>query len=1283
LVDYVRLLAEEMVSRFVGHDVPRIIYRWSCPNCGLSSSSHRLVLGLPCERCIKDEELRELMGMQAIGDHAKIYRFLHERGRVRENVDQDLGYREIVRVEEELSEFSEMFRRSVGRDPWSIQKMWARRVIMGSSFALMAPTGVGKTTFGVVMAIYMALKKGWRSLIVVPTIPLVNQVLRRAQEYIDRLSLGGVVSVVAYHSRLSQNDRRSIIDRLSRGDFSIFVTTSAFFRNQDHVNIVSGKINFFFIDDVDAILKGGKILYSLLEVMRIDRETIEKAEEIVNLKARLVFRESSEDIERINALKRDIRRATRSDIVIVISTATGRARGRRIKILREIFGFEVGTRHDVIRNVIDTYRIVSSREKMISEAVEIIKKIGGGGIIYVPRDLGIDYAEKIAEALSKSTGLRVAPLTSRSVKIIDMLASREIDVVVGVSTYYGVAVRGIDLPEVIRYAIFLEAPRRRVTLDMSEIGLSDIPRILELALDVVEEEKKDEVLAVLNKILRVIRRSSPTYLKEAFERVRRGEISSWAEKAIKEGLNMVGSLLSTPGFIDKLERNPFIKVERAGMKIYVYIPDWATYIQASGRTSRLYVGGISRGLSVILETDERLLKGLERRLRLISEDIALRHLDTIDLDQTMREIDRDRENIRRAREGRVFEIVGVPLKELTKTVLVVVESPNKARTIASFFGRPSVKEIGEIRVYEASLGNITLLITASGGHAYDLAVDDIDNNIYIGRDSLHGVIIDNGSYIPIYTTIKRCMKCGYQFTNDSIGELLRCPICGSQEIRDSRGTLRALRRVAIEVDEIYIATDPDTEGEKIAFDIFVSLLPYNNRIKRIEFHEVTRRAFIEALSRPRDMDINRVKAQLVRRIEDRWIGFLLSQKVTDHVKEEKDIDLRYRLSAGRVQTPVLGWVVTSTREHRKKKYMVIRLTSDNNEPLYQLEIPIADPGLKRVPEPGSRIVVRAVVGDAGEERLNPLPPYTTDAFLVDVSQYMRIPAPKAMAIAQDLFEMGLITYHRTDSTRISDVGLEIAKRYLTEAGKAELIFLRRWGEEGAHEGIRPTRPMDLRMLERMIAEGVIDIRLSRDHMRVYDMIFRRFIASQSRPARVRMCEVVFELSDDKGVIYISKPYREICGVIDPGFMEFYNHPFKVISRDSLNRSWDIEVTGELFRGDRLYTPGDLVRRMKQEGIGRPSTYAKIVDIILRRYVYKGFFKRTGYLVSNKYGRMVYDFLSKEYEGLINIERTRKLEEKMDLVEKGSIDYREVISDLYQELKGYNLNMSGGGKREGG
>lgn len=1281
MVDYVRLLVEEMVSRLVGYEVPRIIYRWSCPNCGLSSSSYRLILGLPCERCVKDEELRELMDMQVIGDHNKIYRFLRERGRVRRDVDQDLGYKEIVRVEEELSEFSEMFRRSVGREPWSIQKMWARRVIMGSSFALMAPTGVGKTTFGIVMAIYMALKKGWRSLIVVPTIPLVNQVLKRAQEYIDKLSLGGIVSVIAYHSRLSQNDRRSVIDRLSRGDFSILVTTSAFFRNQDHVNIVSGKINFFFIDDVDAILRGGKILYSLLEVMGIDRETIEKAEEIVNLKARLVFRESSEDIERINALKRDIRRAAKSDIVIVISTATGRVRGRRIKILREIFGFEVGTRHDVIRNVIDTYKIVSSHEKLISEAAEIIKKIGGGGIIYVPRDLGIEYAEKIAEALSKSTGLRVAPLTSRSIKIIDMLASREIDVVVGVSTYYGVAVRGIDLPDVIRYAIFLEVPRHRIALDISEIGLSDIPRILELALDVIEEEKKDEVLAVLNKILRVIRRSSPTYLKEAFERVRKGEISSWAEKAIKEGLDMVGSFLSTPAFIDKLENNPFIKVERVGMKIYVYIPDWATYIQASGRTSRLYVGGISRGLSVILETDERLLKGLERRLRLISEDIVLRSLDAIDLDQIMREIDRDRENIRRAREGRVFEIVDVPLKELTRTVLVVVESPNKARTIASFFGRPSIKEIGEIRVYEASLGNITLLITASGGHTYDLAVDDIDNNIYKGRDSLHGVIIDNGDYIPIYTTIKRCMKCGYQFTNDSIDEPLRCPICGSQEIRDSRSTLRALRRVAIEVDEIYIATDPDTEGEKIAFDIFVSLLPYNNRIKRIEFHEVTRRAFIEALSRPRDIDINRVKAQLVRRIEDRWIGFLLSQKVTDHVKEEKDIDLRYRLSAGRVQTPVLGWVVTSTREHRKKKYMVIRLTSDSNEPLYQLEIPITD--LKRVPEPGSRITVRAIVRNAGEERLNPLPPYTTDTLLVDLSQYLRIPAPRAMAIAQDLFEMGLITYHRTDSTRISDAGLEIAKRYLTEAGKAELIFLRRWGEGGAHEGIRPTRPMDLRMLERMIAEGIIDIRLSRDHMRVYDMIFRRFIASQSRPARVKMCEIVFELRDDKEIIYISKPYKEICGVIEPGFMEFYSHPFKVISRDSLGRSWDIEVTGELFRGDRLYTPGDLVRLMKQEGIGRPSTYAKIVDIILRRYIYKGFFKRTGFLVSNKYGRMVYDFLSKEYKDLINIERTRKLEEKMDLVEKGSIDYREVISDLYKELKGYNLNILGGGRHEGG
>jgi reverse gyrase len=1270
----VRQIKEEALKGGQPLSVPEAIYRWACPNCGLSSPTDRLAMGIPCGRCINSPHIERILKAGSIEElHRLIYSALRERDRLEKR--SLINYETLIKVEDSVSKFSELFRICIGRDPWSLQKMWANRVITGSSFALIAPTGVGKTTFGVIMAIFLALERSWKSLIIVPTIPLADQLYKRANEYLDKASLGKAVRIEVYHSKIPQQERKEVIERLSKGEFDILITTSAFFRNEENIALIKGKINFFFVDDVDSILRGGKMLDHVLYTMGIERDTVEKALTIVDLKVKAAFKENNEEIlAKISDLKRDVEKSKRKDLILVISSATGRARGRRIKILREIFGFEIGARYDVIRNVADLYYIVGDKEDLVDIASNLIKKLGSGGIVYVPRDLGIEYAEKISEALSKRTNLHVAPLTSKNVKIIDAFANGEIDVVVGVSTYYGVAVRGIDLPDVIRYAVFLETPRHKIALDIKEIEVQDIPRILELAIDTIEDSsKREELTTTLNKVLRILRRSSPTYLKEIFEKAKRGEPASWAERVLKEAINAVNSIISEPRFLSKLEKNPYTKVEKIGDKIYVYIPDWATYIQASGRTSRLYVGGISKGLSIILERDPRLLIGLERRLKIISEDIALKRLNEANIDEILREIDRDRDNIRKARQGVLHMSLGDRVKELTRTVLVIVESPNKARTIASFFGRPSVKELGEIKVYEASLGNLTLLITASGGHLYDLAVDDLDNYLYSKQRSLHGVIVEGNKYIPIYTTIKRCRKCGNQFTNDTLEGELRCPICGSNDIRDSRSTIEALRKAALEVDEIYIATDPDTEGEKIAFDLYIALKPYNNKIKRIEFHEVTRRAFINAINNPRDIDLNRVKAQLVRRIEDRWIGFILSQKVTDHLREEEDLDLKYRLSAGRVQTPVLGWVVTSTREHKKSKYFIARLYTGDKEPQYILEIPLNM--FTKKPNVGDRVIIHIYVVDSYEEELNPPPPYTTDTMLVDISQYLKIPAPRVMDIAQDLFELGLITYHRTDSTRVSDYGIEIAKSYMTELGVQDLLRPRRWGEGGAHEAIRPTRPIDHDMLGRMLAEGLLDIRLSRDHMRVYDLIFRRFIASQSIPAKVRICVIGFDVKDSLGIIARATS-KEICDIIEKGFMEFYSHQYKPFPKTLIGRDIEIVVDSENFRGERLYTPGDLIKMMKHEGIGRPSTYAKIVDIILRRYIVRSFFKKTGLLVSNKYGRRVYDYLLKEYSALVNIDRTRKLEEKMDHIERGSADYIEVLNELYNELKSYRLVEGG-------
>lgn len=155
--------------------------------------------------------------------------------------------------------------------------------------------------------------------------------------------------------------------------------------------------------------------------------------------------------------------------------------------------------------------------------------------------------------------------------------------------------------------------------------------------------------------------------------------------------------------------------------LYVLIPDAPTYIQASGRTSRLYLGGVSKGLSVVVTWNEKLLRALERRLKLLTEDFVFKNLLEIDLNQVINEINRTRDEILAIGRGELIHDLGRRIE--LKTALMVVESPNKARTIARMFGKPSVKEYGRLRVYEVNIGNYTLLITASGGHVYELITD--------------------------------------------------------------------------------------------------------------------------------------------------------------------------------------------------------------------------------------------------------------------------------------------------------------------------------------------------------------------------------------------------------------------------------------------------------------------------------------------------------------------------------------------------------------------------------
>jgi len=453
--------------------------------------------------------------------------------------------------------------------------------------------------------------------------------------------------------------------------------------------------------------------------------------------------------------------------------------------------------------------------------------------------------------------------------------------------------------------------------------------------------------------------------------------------------------------------------------------------------------------------------------------------------------------------------------------------------------------------------------------------------------------------------------------------------------------IKGLREAGYEVDEVFIATDPDSEGEKIGYDLYLLTKPYNTNITRAEFHEVTPKAFTQAISNPRDININLVKAQLVRRILDRWVGFTLSH-ILWHVFKKR------WLSAGRVQTPVLGWVIERYERSKEKKGEITLWFGD-----YPLKIDIEDLSLAR--EVYKNInQANITLKNPREEQKNPLPPYTTDTVLQDANEKLHLSVPKTMNLLQELFEAGYITYHRTDSTRVSDAGKYlVAKPYITKKFGEEYFYPRSWGEGGAHECIRPTRPLEPKDLEFMISAGIANFQDPKNTLQLYELIFKRFMASQMRPALVLVEDLILTLGDFEFTQSV------IVEILKNGFDLVFPY-FKLFPK----REELFPDRSEFREVPKVYpfTQGTLIQEMKRRGLGRPSTYAQIVQTLLeRRYVVE----EKGFLIPTELGIKVYTFLRENFPEWTSEELTRRLEEAMDKIERGELDYMEVLKEVHR------------------
>ncbi|MEM4912126.1 MAG: reverse gyrase, partial [Metallosphaera sp.] len=1027
----------------VSDDIPNIVYIQSCPNCGSNITSLRLVQGLTCENCLADGKIK-------INELSELISILEEQNKIRLLQNE----KNILNEEKNVVQ---LFRKVVGTGPIGPQRSWIIRALRGESFAIVAPPGLGKTTFGIIMSLYFA-SKSQKSLMMFPTKTLVSQVVQKIQE-MSKL-LDQPPRVLYYSSGITRSKKAEFNKSLNERDFDVLISTSRYvMENLDELNKI--KYRYLFIDDVDAVLKSSKSSITILKLMGFNDDNIGKARELLRLS-----RDDKSSFEEI----RKIRKKFMGERITIFSSATIT---KSNPVFTSLVGFKPGSATIYLRNVIDSFVV---EENPVIQVNQIVNKLGPGGLIFVPIDRGLKYAHEIEKGIE---GLNVSVLSSNSTKKLEEFENGSLDILIGVATHYGLLVRGIDIPWRVRYTLFAGIPKFRFKLGETMHPLAML-RILTILSVILKDPNVTNTLKIVKYKLRKISTAALAMLAKS---VKEGDLE---DRNLIKAYEIVNYYLKQKNVIEQISRFGDVSVNGD----YISMPDYLTYIQASGRASRLYGGHLTTGLSVLLVDDTTLFELLKKRLSFILENLSWSPFDIenetvggIGLKDIIKKIDSERSEIMRKREmGTISQSLG-----RIKSVLLIVESPNKAKTISNFFSRPSIREFEGLRVYETVMGDKILMITASEGHVYDLTTKEI---------GIYGVEVHSGDdshidAIPFYNTIKKCEN-GHQFTE--YGEGCICPICGSKNIRDKQRSISALRELAMEVDEVLIGSDPDVEGEKIAWDLYLNLRPFNNRIYRAEFHEITRRAITESINSPRNFSVPMLRSQLVRRIEDRWIGFKLTSKLKEEFWRKYCTEFTSRndceagnrnLSAGRVQTPVLGWIKNRYEEYKstKKKVYVARFNG------FSVLVPV-QPGIRK------NTKVKIIIEDLQrkQETIGPFPAYTTDTYLADASTFYLIPTQESMRVAQDLFESGLITYHRTDSTRISNVGINVAETFLKDmiGEKYKEIFVpRSWGEGGAHEAIRPTRPLNAEQLRVMIEQGEIEPskRLTFNHYRLYDMIF--------------------------------------------------------------------------------------------------------------------------------------------------------------------------------------------------
>jgi len=546
--------------------------------------------------------------------------------------------------------------------------------------------------------------------------------------------------------------------------------------------------------------------------------------------------------------------------------------------------------------------------------------------------------------------------------------------------------------------------------------------------------------------------------------------------------------------------------------------------------------------------------------------------------------------------------------------LVIVESPAKAKTINKFLGK-------DFRVESCY------------GHIKDLPKKNL------------GIDIENG-FKPTYRIIP-----------------------------GKRKVVKKLKDLSRQIEKVYLATDLDREGEAISWHLSQELAHPDKA--RIVFNQVTRKAIREAIKRPGQVDLNKVNAQQGRRVLDRLVGYKISPLLWEKVKRG--------LSAGRVQSVAVRLICDREKEIEKfvsEEYWIVKARFGLSFKKAYLEAKLSlidsqkvkissEAQVKEIAEKIKEQSYQIIRVRKEEKKKYPQPPFTTSTLQQVAAYHLRFSAARTMKLAQDLYEgqeigskgrVGLITYMRTDSVRVAKEAQKEAREYIKKKLGEEFLpskipyYRNKKSSQDAHEAVRPTGiKRDPERVKKY---------LSNPHYKLYELIWRRFIASQMERAVIDTVQV-----DIQGGIYLFK--AEGRKIRFPGYLLIYkekaekDESLPAVKKGEKLKLEELTSKQQFTKAPPRYTEASLVKALEEKGIGRPSTYAPIIFTIKKR----GYVKSArGWFVPTPLARVVNDLLVNSFSTLLDPHFTARMEEGLDAVEQGEKPWAALVDDFYNHFK---------------